>query len=54
MIDFSQIHSPSFVMEEDLLRQNLALIRSIKERIGVDIILAFKAFALWKSFPIIR
>ncbi len=54
MIDFSQIHSPSFVMEEDLLRQNLALIRSIKERTGVDIILAFKAFALWKSFPIIR
>jgi carboxynorspermidine decarboxylase len=54
MIDFSKIHSPSFVMEEDLLRRNLSLIRSVKDRTGVNIILAFKAFALWKSFPIIR
>jgi carboxynorspermidine decarboxylase len=42
------------VLEERLLRKNLALIKSVKERAGVDIILAFKAFALWKSFPIIR
>lgn len=41
-------------MEEVLLRKNLQLIRSVKERAGVEIILAFKAFALWKSFPIIR
>jgi len=41
-------------MEERLLRNNLALIKSVKERAGVNIILAFKAFALWKSFPIIR
>jgi carboxynorspermidine decarboxylase len=41
-------------MEERLLRKNLALIKSVKERAGVNIILAFKAFALWKSFPIIR
>jgi len=41
-------------MEERLLRENLALIKSVKERAGVNIILAFKAFALWKSFPIIR
>jgi carboxynorspermidine decarboxylase len=54
MIDFSTIHSPSFVMEEGLLRRNLSLIRSVKDRTGVNIILAFKAFALWKSFPIIR
>lgn len=41
-------------MEEALLRENLEKIRSVKERAGVEIILAFKAFALWKSFPIIR
>ena len=41
-------------MEEDLLRKNLSLIKSVAERAGVEIILAFKAFALWKSFPIFR
>lgn len=54
MIDFSQIPSPCYVLEEDKLRKNLELIKSVKERSGADIILAFKAFALWKAFPIIR
>jgi len=54
MIDFTQIPSPCYVMEERLLRRNLELIRSVQDRAGVSIILAFKAFALWKSFPIIR
>ena len=54
MIDYSQIPSPCYVMEESLLRRNLALIKSVRERADVDIIMAFKAFALWKSFPIIR
>lgn len=54
MIDITQIPSPCYVMEEALLRKNLALIKSVKDRAGVEIILAFKAFALWKSFPIIR
>ena len=54
MIDFSKIPSPCYVIEEELLRNNLQLIRSVKNRAGVDIILAFKAFAVWKSFPIIR
>ena len=52
--DYTQIPSPCYVMEETLLRQNLALIKSVKERANVEIILAFKSFALWKTFPIIR
>ena len=43
-----QAPSPCYVLDETLFRRNLALIRSVKERAGVDIILAFKAFALWK------
>lgn len=50
----SQIPSPCYVLEEARLRRNLQLIRSVKEAAGVNIILAFKAYALWKSFPIIR
>ena len=54
MIDYTKVPSPCFVMEEALLRRNLQLISSVKERAGVNIILAFKAFAMWRSFPIIR
>ena len=54
MIDINKIPSPAYVLDESLLRRNLALIRSVKERAGVTVILAFKAFALWKAFPIIK
>lgn len=54
MIDFNQIPSPCYVMEEDLLRKNLSLIKSVKDKAGIEIILAFKSFAMWKSFPIFR
>lgn len=54
MINFNAIPSPCYVMEEELLRRNLSLIKSVKERAGVNIILAFKAFAMWKAFPIVR
>ena len=54
MIDFEKVPSPCFVMEEELLRRNLQRISSVKERADVDIILAFKAFALWRSFPIVK
>ncbi len=52
--NIEKIPSPCYVMEEALLRRNLELIRSVAQRAGVEIILAFKAFALWKSFPIFR
>lgn len=54
MIDYSKIPSPSYVIDEARLRNNLELIKRVKESAGVEIILAFKAFALWKVFPIIR
>ena len=52
--NLDRIPSPCYVMEEALLRRNLELIRGVAERADVEIILAFKAFALWKSFPIFR
>lgn len=54
MIDFSLFPSPCYIMEEELLRKNLSLIKSIADRAGIEIILAFKSFALWRSFPIFR
>jgi carboxynorspermidine decarboxylase len=54
MININQLQTPCYVLEEALLRRNLSLIQSVKERAGVHIILAFKAFSLWKVFPIVR
>jgi len=51
---YSSCPSPAYIVEETLLRKNLATIRSAADRAGVDIILAFKAFAMWKLFPIFR
>jgi carboxynorspermidine decarboxylase len=53
-MDYSKIPSPCYVLDEVSLRKNLELIKSVKERAGVEIILAFKAFAMWSVFPIIR
>ena len=50
----NKVPSPCYVMEEALLRRNLALISHVAHEAGVEIILAFKAFALWKSFPVFR
>lgn len=54
MIDYNILPSPCYVVDEVRLRHNLELIRSVEERAGVKIIMAFKAFALWRVFPIIR
>ena len=51
---FDNIHTPMYVLEEELLRRNLSLIKSVADRANVEIILAFKAYALWKTFPIFR
>ena len=54
MIDFTRFPSPCYIMEEELLRKNLNLIKSVADRAGVEIILAFKSFAMWRSFSIFR
>lgn len=54
MIDFTLFPNPCYIMEEELLRKNLALISNVARQAGVEIILAFKSFAMWRSFPIFR
>lgn len=49
-----EIPSPCYVVEEKLLRRNLGLIREVSQRSGAEIIMAFKAFAMWKLFDITR
>ena len=49
-----QVQTPMYIVEENLLRDNLSLIRDVAQRADVEIIMAFKAFARWKTFPIVR
>lgn len=51
---FEELHNPCYVLEEPRLRRNLKLISRVADEAGVEIILAFKAYALWKTFPIFR
>ncbi|MDE7388238.1 MAG: carboxynorspermidine decarboxylase, partial [Muribaculaceae bacterium] len=50
----SQIPTPFYIVYEDKLRRNLELITSVARRADVKIIMAFKANALWRTFPIFR
>lgn len=47
------IKTPYYIVYEDKLRKNLELIKRVSEEADVKIIMAFKANALWKTFPII-
>lgn len=51
---FEELHRPVYILEEAKLRNNLSLISSIAKEADIEIILAFKAYALWKTFPIFR
>ncbi len=51
---YREINRPMYVMIERRLRENLSLIKNVADTAGVEIILALKAYALWKTFPIFR
>src|SRR5512139_107587 len=53
-IDFNKIPTPCYVIDELLLRNNLALIKQVKEAAKVDILVSFKAFSNWGVFPIFK
>ena len=46
--------TPIYIIEEKKLRRNLRLISDVAAKADIEIILAFKAFALWKTFPVFR
>lgn len=53
-IDWNQAPSPSFVVDERLLKRNLELLKSVQDRTGCDILLALKGFSMWSTFPMAR
>ena len=53
-INYNILPSPCYVIDEERFRKNLELISYVSEKSGVEIILAFKGFAMWGVFPILR
>lgn len=50
----NEIPTPFYIVYENRLRRNLELINRVKREAEVNIIMAFKANALWRTFPIIQ
>jgi carboxynorspermidine decarboxylase len=53
-IDYSKIPSPCYVIDEERFRNNLSLIKHVSQESGAEIILAFKGFAMWGVFDILK
>ncbi len=53
-IDFSDIPSPCYVLDEKLLIRNLELLQSVQEKSGAEIILALKGFSMYSTFPLVK
>jgi len=54
MVNFSEIPSPAYVLDESLLRKNLELIHSVQQESGCSIILALKGFAMFPVFGMVK
>lgn len=53
-IDYNKVPSPCYVIDEVRFRRNLSLIKHVSDESGAEIILAFKGFAMWGVFPILK
>src|ERR1035437_1915882 len=53
-IDYNKILSPCYVIDEERFRKNLSIIKHVSIESGAEIILAFKGFAMWGVFPILK
>lgn len=51
--DPQQVQTPAFVVDEGLLRDNLRILAEIKQQSGCRILLALKAFAMFRVFPLL-
>ncbi len=51
---FRNAPSPCYVIDEKRLQHNLSLIEKVREEAGIEIIPAFKGFAMWSVFPMVR
>lgn len=51
---YPEISSPAYVLEENLLLNNLKLLQRVQQEAGVEIICALKGFSFYHVFPIVK
>jgi carboxynorspermidine decarboxylase len=52
--NLAEIPSPCFVLDEKRLVRNLVSIRHIQKEADIKILCAFKGYAMWSTFPLLR
>ena len=53
-LPWDQLPSPCYVLDERRLKRNLELIHGVAGASGAKLIVAFKGFAMWSSFDLVR
>ena len=53
-IDFTNIPTPCYVVDETALEQNLKILDTVQRQTGCKILMALKGFAMFSLFPLIR
>ena len=53
MLDYTQVPSPCYVLDETRLRKNMEILDDIQKKTGVKIICALKGYSFWRSFPLV-
>ncbi len=52
-LDFTGVPTPSYVVDEHLLKNNLNILKSVMDQTGCKILLAQKAFSMYSVYPLI-
>ena len=51
---FTELPTSCFLVDENRLVQNLAVLRDVADRTGAKILLAQKAFSMFSAYPLLR
>ncbi|RXR30212.1 carboxynorspermidine decarboxylase [Sphingobium fluviale] len=51
--DLTSVPSPAFVVDEAAVRRNLAILADVRDRAGIKLLSALKAFSMWSLAPVI-
>lgn len=49
-----ELETPCYVVDEELLRKNLEILKEVSDRSGAKILLAQKAFSMFRVYPLIK
>ncbi len=51
--DLNRVPSPAFVVDEVVIRRNLAILADVKAQSGAKVLSAMKAFSMWELAPVV-